>query len=949
MQLTNRLKDWITIGGSPGPRGEHEGGTPVKIDASGKITAGPAALTGKPIDEVDQGRRKPGEKPKPPKNRLGAKPNRLGANDGRYGQDRTGDEADSPGVASTPGRTSDEAVDGAGADTSQPLSPEAAQNVPKGGREERLAAINRLKGHADSFRKTGRKDQAAWLDQLQAHVKDVGVEAALESLGEEPESEGSPTRVQYGGADDEVGDTPEEIRFVKKYLDSCGITLLQPGTTLDPNTTAIWSLPLPSATETPGGFVPANEFFENKLEEAKNLPGLESSEDIDKVVGKKVTQFTPEVIERLDETYGKGKWIVKSYGDEAFAGFGIFFPQRVKQLQMNAKNDGANARIWLKDYGYRVAKQGEKVVGVHKDGKTFSIGSPEYAELPKLIQRLGKQAFIAAKASGGSVLPMSPEESIHNEYGMLLRRDKNDVPIGITTWDGKDYDFGDPKYKKIEEGEGGATGHAIHRALESDEKRRAGQYVEPRFMVQPAFEAVGVTDFDRAVGSTWETAKEGRVHCVTRDGKPSIIPYATLLGRGDSLPTVIQSEDSRAMEKAVEDAINKLPESKRRGQVYAPDVMKTKDGWRVIELNPSEASGGSAWLGGNPFVIDAMVSHMVGREPQHVKFMRDILKGKDVEVPRVKAFCKSIRKSLGPLNRLKASYFEVCERDDEGRCLPSGQSSGGASAQEAGGRWFEGAGGKGFRTEKYTVSLPADIPKEDWSKLNQAFGLGDNHPARTFALFAVKTFDAPLSSLRPAELELLKVEFSRIARSVGVDVAYEDEVRDRQIEWTEDLSQADKVALDTWVDLEHDPEMYAAIRNADHSGETTPELNALLQAASKAPKFKGLAYRGMRLTEADLNKLLKSSSIGLYGLTSFTKEKRIAEGYVEAGYAPEEGAGGKIETGIGVLIQAKLKDGRDVSGYNDEQQEVFVRRTKLRVVERKKLADGSYLVECEEK
>ena len=665
--LTNRLKGWITIGGSPGEGGDNEGGTPVFLDDDGKISRGPASLTGRHIGEVDQGKRPDGEKPKPPKkpkepdslpaegeerpsadrppehqprNRLGGKLGRVGAADAERqdGEPGEGDAEGGGGVAPTAGRPSDAAAGGSGGSEGEPAGAEASQDVPRrGDKAKRLEAVNRLKGHAEQFRKDGKNDQADWLDQLRAHVKSVGVEAAIEALGEEM-GDGGPARVQYGGAFDELGETAEETQFVKEYLDSCGITIMQQGSAPDLSTTAIWSLPLPEAAETPGGFVPADEFFENKLEEAKNLPGLESSEDIDKVVGSKVTQFTSEVVEKLDETYGKGKWIVKSYGDEAFAGFGIFFPQRVKQMQLNAKQEFADAKSELKDRGYRLAKDGDRVVGVKKGGKTVSVGSPEYADLPRSVQRLGKQASIAAQRVNGAMLPMSPEDSLKNEYGIVFRRDADGAPVGITNWDGKDYDFDDPAYKKIEEMEGGAAGHSLHRALETDEKKRSGGYVEPRFMVQPAFEAVGVTDFDRAVGATWETAKEGRVHCVTRDGKTSIIPYATLLGRGDSLPTVIQSEDSKAMEKAVQEAIDKLPESKRRGQVYAPDVMKTKDGWRVIELNPSEASGGSAWLGGNPFVIDAMVSHLVGREPQHVKFMRDLLKGKDVEVPKVKSY-----------------------------------------------------------------------------------------------------------------------------------------------------------------------------------------------------------------------------------------------------------------------------------------------------------------------
>jgi hypothetical protein len=57
---------WITIGGGPGEKGqEHAGGTPVKIGKGGKILAGPAALAGKDIDNLN-GKKKGEDKPAPP-------------------------------------------------------------------------------------------------------------------------------------------------------------------------------------------------------------------------------------------------------------------------------------------------------------------------------------------------------------------------------------------------------------------------------------------------------------------------------------------------------------------------------------------------------------------------------------------------------------------------------------------------------------------------------------------------------------------------------------------------------------------------------------------------------------------------------------------------------------------------------------------------------------------
>lgn len=43
---------WITIGGRPEGDKQHAGGTPVKVDAQGNITAGPATLRGKKVSEL---------------------------------------------------------------------------------------------------------------------------------------------------------------------------------------------------------------------------------------------------------------------------------------------------------------------------------------------------------------------------------------------------------------------------------------------------------------------------------------------------------------------------------------------------------------------------------------------------------------------------------------------------------------------------------------------------------------------------------------------------------------------------------------------------------------------------------------------------------------------------------------------------------------------------------
>lgn len=61
--ITQKAERWVTIGAKPGSGGKPSGGTPVRIDDSGKITAGPAALTGKPVNNLPSSSDKPAEKP----------------------------------------------------------------------------------------------------------------------------------------------------------------------------------------------------------------------------------------------------------------------------------------------------------------------------------------------------------------------------------------------------------------------------------------------------------------------------------------------------------------------------------------------------------------------------------------------------------------------------------------------------------------------------------------------------------------------------------------------------------------------------------------------------------------------------------------------------------------------------------------------------------------------
>lgn len=539
-------------------------------------------------------------------------------------------------LAEEAGGPGDAAAGAARTDEGQPVGPEAADRLSR--------VLAKLDKYEARFTRKGMHAQAGWMADFRASIEELGVDEALMSLGEERASKGD--KVQYLGAYEAVlVGKDKDSRFIRDYLDEAGVQLA--GQTIDPNLAVIsgWSRANAEAEGVQGlpevptdqDYIPGTSRYTweaggNKLEEAKALPGLESSEDIHKVVGGEVTHFTPDVIRKLDEAYGNGQWIVKSYGEEAYAGFGIFFPQRVAQIKRDSKALMSEAKGFLKDQGYTLVKDGDKVTGIKRGGRTFNVGTEEFGALPKRTQQYTRQAVQASNTVRGAALPATPEHSIQNDYGITFIRNKKGKPVGITNYDGKQYSFKDKGYTRIAAQEGSNVKYAIERALESDEAYRAGADITPKFMVQPAFKAVGVSDADRAAGNTWETATEGRVHCITRDGRASAVPYATLAGRGDDLPATFEDENIKAMQKAVEDAINALPESERAGQLYAPDVMKTKDGWKVIELNPSAVGGGSDWLGRNPFVIDALTSYLTGKEPQHVSFVRGLLKGHEQEM-----------------------------------------------------------------------------------------------------------------------------------------------------------------------------------------------------------------------------------------------------------------------------------------------------------------------------
>lgn len=477
----------------------------------------------------------------------------TGAGSGRRGDASAGTEAPAigggvEGEAARPGDTRDGQERPA---ANQPDDSKAAARVPA----SRDEVMKRLDRYQNLFRSRGNHQAAEFLDALRNHVNAVGTDAALESLGTE------------GGKGDNEGTTYEGEKagwedmssFGKAYLDRYGITSVHD--TGIGNGRVVSSLSQAFGGEGgkghKGDFQPTDPTLKDKLEESKKLPGLETSEDLGVIVGKPVTHLTQEVLDKMDERYGKGQWIIKTYGDYAFAGNGIFFPQRAEQIRRDAR-----ANLW----------------------------------------------------DAGSHL-------VH--YGFAHLRDESGKVVGIKHQGGDEYRFGTEKYDHTIHGDARHWGD-VSAAAAANEQGAELPFEGKDFMAQPAFPVVGISNEERAQGITFKRGQEGRTHIVTRNGKAELIPHTTWL-KMEPMPVVFEDDDTQAMAQAAVDAINALPESERQGQVYAPDIVRTADGYRVVEANPSNYSGPSGYLGDNPFIIDSYVSHLTGREPAHVSFIRKLL------------------------------------------------------------------------------------------------------------------------------------------------------------------------------------------------------------------------------------------------------------------------------------------------------------------------------------
>lgn len=500
--------------------------------------------------------------PAKPKGTSHAKPTKrpaVGSGTGRTGDrgkpSRTGPAEAGGGVAPKTGGPGRSAGDTGGAHGGQSVSHRVAAAVPA----TLEAANKKIDRMANFLRSKGNHEAASWLDQLKAHVNAVGTKAALEQLGKDLGTGNAKLgTVHYEGKASDMS------AFAEAYLNRHGIVPIAPGMPVAKDQRVISSNapaygPQSKTMAQKADFFPTNPTFKNKLVEAQHLPGLQKSEDINKLVGTQVTHLTPEVMKKLDETYGAGQWIVKTYGENAFAGQGIFFPQRAQQIPKDAQN-----AIW-------------------SSGQTLAKYGISHFRNPKTGQITGVKINTT-----GEVLP-----------------------------------FGSKKYNQKLYGDALAAANQAREAA-PNEKAAALPFKGKEFMAQPAFPVVGILDAERAAGVTFKTGQEGRVHIVTKNGKATIVPHSTWL-KNEHIPVVFETPETKAMAQAALDAINALPKSERRGQVYAPDIVKTSAGYKVVEANPANETGSSGYLSDNPFIIDSYTSHLTNRAPAHVQFIRGLL------------------------------------------------------------------------------------------------------------------------------------------------------------------------------------------------------------------------------------------------------------------------------------------------------------------------------------
>jgi hypothetical protein len=113
------------------------------------------------------------------------------------------------------------------------------------------------------------------------------------------------------------------------------------------------------------------------------------------------------------------------------------------------------------------------------------------------------------------------------------------------------------------------------------------------------------------------------------------------------------------------------------------------------------------------------------------------------------------------------------------------------------------------------------------------------------------------------------------------------------------------------------------LRETDTAGKKSKTLINLVSACASAPQYSGLAYRGLRLTGPEVEKLIAAKSLEIAGVSSFTTSEKAGAKFAK--FMPRKGE-------VPVLLKAMVKDGRDISAatYRNES-EIIVRREKFKV------------------
>lgn len=448
-----------------------------------------------------------------------------------------------------------------GGDRGKPTSPGAAERVP--------AAINEVNRKLDRYEKffadRGQHNVSQWLGQLREHISAVGPQAALESLTAGTK-DSSPTGAKAGtpGGKEAVqywGVGTEEANW-KNMGHFMESYLSRNGIIAVTGDTSDVKTKMVSALGKPDKFV-AGDFKPSEMHFKDKLTEAKTLPGLEKS-------------EDISKVVGKP---VTHLTDE-----------------VTAKLD--------KDYG-----KGQWIVKCYDDNAAAGYG----IFFPQRSEAIKNDARNTIWTAGQEV----------GKHGFKLARDPDSGKVvGLVHETGDAYKFGTRDYERTIHGD--VRQWADKAAAQADHEKGA-MLPEGSFMVQPAFKAVGISDAERAAGKTWHEKNEGRVHLATKpDGTVEVIPHSTWL-KGGQLPVVFEDHDTLAMAAAAKAAIEAIPHAARKGQVYAPDVMKTEGGYKVVELNAQGDYNGSGYLHDNHFTIDSYVSHLTAREPMHVKFIKNLL------------------------------------------------------------------------------------------------------------------------------------------------------------------------------------------------------------------------------------------------------------------------------------------------------------------------------------